>query len=215
MKNSSYKSVPVLATVIKSVSGKAVYLYNITSLDGEIVYKERWIPQTWNSKGTRMVLQAETHEQQLVEFPLSLKTNGMLIPKYSGIHGTIVSRVVNGKSQSYYQCIDRYLIHIPLWLFLPKKKVVNGKQVVEENTGFQKKFTKVQTSSAKQTELFENDDSQYTVAEDIAYRSQVNKLFDYRPDADEFASDGSLEYANQSLKQWYADNADYVTGVAS
>ena len=209
MNNSSYKSVPVLATVIKSVTGKAVYLYNITSLDGDTVYKERWIPQSWNSQGQRMVLQAECHAQQLVEFPLSLKTQAMLIPKYHGNHGTIVNRVVSKKSQSYYQCLERYRIEIPLWLFLPKKDK-DGKEI--KDTGFVKKFTKVVHKN--QTELFENDDNVIGVAEEIAMQSHVNEMFDYRPQADEFASDGSLEAVNDSLKQWYADNADYVTGVA-
>lgn len=211
MNNSSYKSVPVLATVIKSVTGKAVYLYNITSLDGNIVYKERWIPQSWNSQGQRMVLRAECHTQQLVEFPLSMKTQSMLIPKYDGIHGCIVSRVVDKKSQSFYQVTERYRIEIPLWLFLPKK---NDDGTTVKGSGFEKKFSSV-ASQPNQVELFENDGADEGVAEQICHQSHINKLFDYRPQADEFASDGSLECTNASLKQWYADNADYVTGVAS
>lgn len=211
MNNSSYKSVPVLATVIKSVTGKAVYLYNITSLDGNIVYKERWIPQTWNSQGQRMVLSAQCHTQQLVEFPLSLKTQSMLIPKYHGAHGTIVNRIVNGKSQSFYQVTERYRIEIPLWLFLPKKDK-DGKEV--KDSGFVRKFSSV-ASQPKQVELFENDDLYFGVAEQVAHQSHVDRMFDYRPQANDMVSDGSLEAVNESLKQWYADNADYVTGVAS
>ena len=95
--------------------------------------------------------------------------------------------------------------------FTPKTtKDKDGKEI--KDTGFVKKFTKVVHKN--QTELFENDDNVIGVAEEIAMQSHVNEMFDYRPQADEFASDGSLESVNASLKQWYADNEDYVTGIA-
>ena len=47
MNNSNYQSVPVLASVIGSKTRKAMYLVNITSMDGEKVYKDKWVPVQW------------------------------------------------------------------------------------------------------------------------------------------------------------------------
>lgn len=49
MKNSTYNSVPVIASVIGSKSRKSMYLVNITSLDGSTIYKNSWIPTSWQS----------------------------------------------------------------------------------------------------------------------------------------------------------------------
>ena len=49
MKNSSYTSVPVIASIIGSKSRKAMYLTNITSLDGSRIYKDKWVPTSWNT----------------------------------------------------------------------------------------------------------------------------------------------------------------------
>lgn len=48
MNNSSYKSVPVIASIIGSKSRKSMYLANVTSLDGKRQYKDKWIPTQWN-----------------------------------------------------------------------------------------------------------------------------------------------------------------------
>jgi hypothetical protein len=52
MKNSSYNSVPVIASIIGSKSRKAMYLTNITSLDGSRIYKDKWVPTSWNTNTT-------------------------------------------------------------------------------------------------------------------------------------------------------------------
>jgi len=49
MKTSSYKSVPVIASIIGSKSRKAMYLTNVTSLDGNRIYKDKWIPTSWST----------------------------------------------------------------------------------------------------------------------------------------------------------------------
>ena len=49
MKTSSYKSIPVIASVIGSKSRKAMYLTHITSLDGKRLYRDTWIPTSWKS----------------------------------------------------------------------------------------------------------------------------------------------------------------------
>ena len=75
-----YKSVPVTASVIKTVNSKSVYLYNIESLDGNTVYKPKFIPQVWTRKsdGKRMVISATQVEDKFVEFPLSMTVIGIL-----------------------------------------------------------------------------------------------------------------------------------------
>lgn len=49
MKNSNYNSVPVIASIIGSKTRKAMYLTNVTSLDGTRIYKDKWIPTSWNT----------------------------------------------------------------------------------------------------------------------------------------------------------------------
>ncbi|MEN8857278.1 MAG: hypothetical protein ABF260_04355 [Flavobacteriaceae bacterium] len=52
MKNSIYKSVPVIASIIGSKSRKAMYLTNVTSLDGKRIYKDKWIPTSWSNNSS-------------------------------------------------------------------------------------------------------------------------------------------------------------------
>lgn len=47
MKNAKYQSVPLVASVIRSVSGKAIYLTHVTSLDGSRLYSDGWCPVRW------------------------------------------------------------------------------------------------------------------------------------------------------------------------
>lgn len=49
MKNSNYNSVPVIASIIGSKTRKAMFLTNVTSLDGTRIYKDKWIPTSWNT----------------------------------------------------------------------------------------------------------------------------------------------------------------------
>ena len=65
-----YKSVPVTASVIKTVNSKSVYLYNIESLDSNTIYKPRFIPQTWTRKsdGKRMVILLRKLKTSLLSF---------------------------------------------------------------------------------------------------------------------------------------------------
>ena len=49
MKNSNYNSVPVIASIIGSKTRKAMYLTNVTSLDGTRIYKDKWVPTSWNT----------------------------------------------------------------------------------------------------------------------------------------------------------------------
>lgn len=49
----TYKSVPVIATVIGSVTRKAMYITHVTSLDSEKIYKDTWMPVSWYESAQR------------------------------------------------------------------------------------------------------------------------------------------------------------------
>lgn len=49
----TYTSVPVIASIIGSVTRKAMYLVQPTSLDGTKIYHNTWIPVSWNGTETR------------------------------------------------------------------------------------------------------------------------------------------------------------------
>lgn len=49
----TYKSVPVIASVIGSVTRKAMYICHVTSLDGEKIYKDTWMPVSWYEQSKR------------------------------------------------------------------------------------------------------------------------------------------------------------------
>lgn len=49
----TYKSIPVIASVIGSVTRKAMYIVQPTSLDGSKIYHDTWIPVSWNGTETR------------------------------------------------------------------------------------------------------------------------------------------------------------------
>mgnify|MGYP003136376844 CR=1 FL=1 len=44
----NYKSVPVIASVIGSHSRKSMYLVHITNLSGTKLYRNKWVPTSWN-----------------------------------------------------------------------------------------------------------------------------------------------------------------------
>ena len=50
MKNSSYPSVPVIVSIIGAESRKAMYLTHIRSLDGQYMYKDKWVPTSWDTQ---------------------------------------------------------------------------------------------------------------------------------------------------------------------
>ena len=169
MKNSSYKSVPVIASVIGGKSRKAMYLVSPTSLDGSIVYKDKWIPTGWQDKiaNERVTIDWEYEKQSLIEFPLSKASEAMIIEVNKGYErGTnrIKSRLVDNKVKQFLQIEDRILVHVPLWLI----------------RNFEQKFTIIKNK--QEEEVFENDNKFETIIEETAQESMVRAEFSYRPD---------------------------------
>ena len=197
----SYKSVPVVCSIIGTKTRKSMYIYNVKSLNGDTVYQDRYVPVKW---GNNVTIEWERTTDEFVQFPLSLARPIMIIPKFNEIGVSNISQSrVNGKVQSYYEMTDRYIVYIPMWLFLPQKDD-NGNN--KPNTGFKTKYTKVLPKA--DDDLFINDDSPYTIAEDIAYKSEQDLAFDYRPSADKMLS--GLEFENDSLAQWEIENPEYA-----
>ena len=197
MNNSNYQSVPVLASVIGSKTRKAMYLVNITSMDGEKVYKDKWVPVQW---GQGVTIDWEYYStSELVEFPLKNKSEIMIIEKHNASgKSNIVDRLVNGKSQSYYQMTDRFIVYIPTWL-------IKNFEIKYRKTS---KVDKEKASELEQLTYHHNDDSPYSVMEDTVYMSEQAMELEYRPSAQRMLS--GLEYENDALAQWEIDNPEYA-----
>ena len=74
----SYKSVPVIASIIGTKSRKSMYIYHVTSLDGETIYQDRYVPVRW---GDNVTIEWEQTNDMVVQFPLSDARPIMIIPK--------------------------------------------------------------------------------------------------------------------------------------
>lgn len=192
MKTSSYQSVPVLASIIGSKSRKAMFLTHITSLDGSRIYKDKWIPTSWNSNDnnvpTKQCIEWELDSQSLVEFPMNKVSEAMIIDRYTGRNiTTIKTRLVNGKINEYLQLTERYIIYVPKWLM----------------ANFEEKYTRIVKEETP--ELFENDNEYYGVAEETAMQSQIQQQFDY------ITRDTMNFEQIDSLAQWEIDNPEYAS----
>jgi hypothetical protein len=192
MKTTSYQSVPVIASIIGSKSRKAMYLTHITSLDGSRIYKDKWIPTSWNSKDNNIVnkqtIEWELDSQSLVEFPMNRVSEAMLIDRYTSRNiTTIKTRLVNGKINEYIQLTERYIVYIPKWLM----------------ANFEEKYTKI--IKEETPEIFENDHEYYGVAEETALQSQIQQQFDY-------INRDTMNFEHiDSLAQWEIDNPEYAS----
>ena len=198
----TYKSVPVIASIIGTRTRKSMYIYHVTSLDGEIVYQNRYIPVAWGSGDKRTTIEWERTSDEFVQFPLTLARPIMIIPKADAIGCTNICRKrVNGVVQDYFEITQRHIIYIPLWLFLPQKDSQSG--------GFKTMFTKLKPSIASQEDeqLYKNDDSPYTMAEDADYKAEQEESLAYRPSADVMLT--GLEIENDGLAQWEIDHPEY------
>ncbi len=199
----SYKSVPVVCSVIGTRSEKSMYIYHVESLDGNTIYQDRYVPLRWG-KQKETVIEWERTTDKFVQFPLSQARPIMIIPKFNelGISNISQSRV-DGKVQSYYEMEKRFIVYIPMWLYLPQKDEQGN---IIPNTGFKKKYSKVLPK--KEDDFFPNDDSPYTIAEDIAHKSEQDQAFEYRPSADAMLT--GLEFENDSLAQWEIEHPEYA-----
>ena len=129
----SYKSVPVIASIIGTKTRKSMYIYHVTSLDGETIYQDRYVPVRW---GDNVTIEWEQTNDMVVQFPLSDARPIMIIPKYNdiGISNIVSHRLPNGKIQNYYEMTSRYIVYIPMWLFLQQtKKDEHGNPVIKRD----------------------------------------------------------------------------------
>ena len=183
-----YKSIPIVASVIGSKSRKAMYIVHPTNVKGTTLYKDKWIPTQW---GQDKRIKWEYHSQSFVEFPMSKATQAMMFESYDLTNiSRFNSKLVDGKPQQFYEMIDRYIIHVPVWLINSfEVQATRVEKVVNDN--------------------FDNDDNPETIAEQTAKDSHTDLHFSYRPDRnDMYQSEFAVE-SSDSLSQWDSDNPDY------
>lgn len=200
----NYTSVPVIASVIGSVTRKAMYLVHVTSLDGEKIYADTWIPIKWNQSRPAMVqyIQWEHHSQSLVEFPMTKATPSMIIEQ-----DDIVRRLVNNKPQSFLQLTNRFIIHLPVWMITPKKVVDENGVETKQDPILKLKYQKAVEMPTEET--FDNDNEYYGVAESKD-ASLTSSLRDYLQDRSNTTFSVQFESTQlDSLLQWERDNPDY------
>lgn len=203
MTNSTYQSVPVIASVIGGKSRKAMYLVHITSLDGSKIYKDTWVPTSWQNfdePDSKFTIQWDNHNDMYVEFPLNQATNAMMLEKYdhtySGVN-RLKERLINNKVTKFYTMTERYLIYIPVWKF--KNMAVKYSLKTD---------TQQTAKSLDQLDLFPNEYDHMGIAERTAFDSHNQDSLQDR--ADGTVLTGYSEY-DVALKQWEQDNPDYMT----
>jgi len=184
MKNSTYNSVPVIASIIGSKSRKAMYLTNVTSLDGSRIYKDKWVPTSWGTT-SKTTIEWDYDSQSLVEYPMKKVSESMVVDRYDTSNvSCIKAKLIDGVVVEYLQLKDRYIIHIPTWLI--------------------KNFEERYTVSVKDDDLMHNDNNYESVAEQTAYDSVVAETFSY-------ITRDTMNFEVDSLTQWEIDNPEYAS----
>lgn len=201
----TYKSIPVIASVIGSVTRKAMYITHITSLDGEKIYNDTWIPVSWNQSrpAIKQYVQWEHHSQSLVQFPMAKATPSMIInPDH------IVRRLVDNQPKGYIELTERYILHLPVWFFTSKTVVDADGNESKTEPIMTVKYTK---PAIVEDELFNNDDDFYGVVESQD-ASLLEGLHTYQEDRARSTFD--IHFSNEAmpqLKQWELDNPEYMS----
>lgn len=194
----SYESVAIVAHVIGAKSRKAMYLVQPQSIDGNTIYKNSWIPTSWNSKKLgRQSIEWEVARESYVELPISQVTPSMLVETVStnGVGDTLLkTRLVDGKPSQFVAIQRRYIIYVPTWAM----------------QNLEKKFTKSQDKAQK--ELFENEPSHYSIIDEMAYASHQAEELQDRPDNTWFVNDGAQHISSE--EQWLIDNPEYRNDIS-
>jgi hypothetical protein len=201
---SNYKSIPVIASVIGSKTRKAMYIVNVTNLKGTTLYKDKWIPCQW---GQDKRIKWEYHSQSFVEFPMSKASQAMQFESYDLTNiSRFNTKLVNGKKQRFYEMVDRYIIHVPVWLINSFEVVGRRSSDIQQDIN-----TSVRFSSWRDYGVDEdaNDDNPESVAEQTAIDSRTEEHFSYRPDRDSLYLGGIQIESSDSHSQWIEDHPEY------
>jgi hypothetical protein len=129
MKNSTYNSVPVIASIIGSKSRKAMYLTNVTSLDGKRIYKDKWIPTSWSSN-TKVEIRYTNKERGIINqvvhagkyYKFHFKDSVLLTDKGAvnsygaklDVPGLQINKVSNGKVTIEWEHHSQSLVEFPM-----------------------------------------------------------------------------------------------------
>lgn len=254
MKTATYKSVPVIASVIGSKSRKAMYLTHVTSLNGDRLYNDAWITTSWKSNkifeyrysnkelgihnqqifpgkyykfhfeefvlmtadgpvnehgsplsvdGLQRIvvsydkkyIEWEETNPSYVQFPLKKQTAAMDIQQWTGNKSNIKSILVNGKIQRNLELTQRFIIHVPTWLF---------------KANFKQRATLI---TPEYDDNFSNDDIAESIIEQTAYDSETQAKFDYLDRSDIFQDSRPSASDNErsAIAQWELDNPEYMS----
>ena len=187
MKNATYKSVPLVVSIIGSKNRRSMYIINVTSLDGNIIYQDTWLPTQWQWPSGLMTIEWEYHSQGLVEYPLKKVTDSMAINVYDKRNVlNIKSKLINGRVVDFLQITDRYIIHVPIFM----------------KPNLKQKFKKIEKE--QEPELFSNDDNPESVIEQLMNNFESTTKF---VGTDRSVMMGFVE--KDSLSQWEQDNDEY------
>lgn len=193
-----YANIQITCHIIGTKNRKRMYIVNPTSLDGNTVYKNMYIPTSWVDKdtGVRRVIDWDYHDQMYLEFPYDRVEPAMKIETIGGGgYGTslIKHRLVNGVEKRYIELEQTYLIKFPSWLGWALKK----------------KYSKVKP---KDDAVFPNKHSHYNIIEDVAAQSFAAEALQDRPSGDELVSPIKLHKISE---QYQLDFDKYVKSNAS
>lgn len=193
-----YSNIQLTCHIIGTKNRKRMYIVNPTSIDGNTVYKDMYIPTSWVDKdsGVRTVIDWDYHDQVYLEFPYDRVEPAMLIETIGTVgYGTslIKHRLVDGVDKRYIELEQTYIIKFPSWLAWALKK----------------KYSKVKP---KTTDVFSNVHSHYNIIDDVAEQSFATQTLQERPQADELISPVKL---HQVSKQYKLEFDKYVKRNAS
>ena len=81
----TYDSIPIMTHIVGSKSRKAMYLVMPTSMDGNKIYKNAWIPTRWTSRADNVqhTIAWEHITDEYVELSMREVTPAMLIETLS------------------------------------------------------------------------------------------------------------------------------------
>lgn len=134
MKNVVYKSVPLVASVIRGTSGKSLYLTHVTSLDGSRIYSDGWCPIRWG-KPTEYLWRYTNKDLNIVNslvtpgryYRFHFKDNVLMTPRGAVTHdgaqlkvpGLVKHKIAGNRQIIGYEFHSQSLVEFPMTKVTP------------------------------------------------------------------------------------------------
>ena len=116
------------------------------------------------------------------------------------------TKLVNGKKQRFYEMVDRYIIHVPVWLINSFEVVGRRSSDIQQDINASVRFSSWRDYGIDDDA---NDDNPESVAEQTAIDSRTEEHFSYRPDRDSLYIGGIQIESSDSHSQWIEDHPEY------